>query len=297
MAKDYGGQAAYGTQARQGGRPGSGARPELGGQPGFAGPTEPGGRRRHGRSTRAGRAAPAAMLLLGIVGLGVSVAGVAMQILPRQFTAYQQRQIRDWETGARWRDWPAGRIYPASVRYPAPSALGYTSLMLTATRIGIARQASCRAATDAAAAAVLRRNGCEAVLRATYADGTDSYVVTVGIAAFAAAAQASAAHAELADSSPAAGAVAPGVRTVPFAHSPAAWFTDSRRQVSGNASAGTYLVFYTIGYADDRPRQLVATDGYAYSEMLSFGTGVAQAVLSKLAGPVPPPRCPGTPGC
>ncbi len=239
-----------------------------------------------------------------------------MQVLPRQFTAHQRQQILDWEVAKRWRVLPAGTIFPASVRYPAPPELGGGSaLMLSASRVGIARQASCPAATDAAVAAVLKRNVCQAMLRATYADRTDSYVVTVGVAAFPGKAQASAAHRELASPAPtgasaaggsiaagagsaagAAGAVL-GVRTVRFPHTPAAWFMNGSRQVSANTAAGTYIVFYTIGYADDRPRLPGALDRYASSEMTSFGEGVTQAVESRLAKPPPPPHCPGTPGC
>lgn len=251
------------------------------------------------------------MLILGVAGLGVSLAGAALQVLPRQFTAHQQRQILNWEIGKRWREMPAGTIFPGHVRYPAPSELD--ALTLTAIRIGIARQASCRAATDSPVAAVLDRNGCLAMLRATYADRTDSYVLTVGVAAFSGSAAASAAQREIASRARTAGAgggagagarakgktagVAAGVRTVWFANTPAAWFYNARRQISGSRAAGTYIVFYTIGYADDRPLERVASDSYTYSEMTSFGGGVAQAVLSGLAKPPPPPHCPGTPGC
>jgi hypothetical protein len=287
VASDYGGQAAYGAQAWQGGQQLSGAQPGSG------------GRRRRGR----GRAAAIALLVLGVAGLGVSLAGVAIQVLPRHFTAQQQRQIMDWEVSKRWRDLSAGQIFPASVRYPAPSELG-SALTLTATRIGIAGQASCRAATDAPVAAVLKQNGCQAVLRATYADRTDSYVITVGVAAFPGQAQASAAHRELASRTQAGGDAASkapaatlGVEPVKFNGTPATWFTDARRQISANTAVGTYVVFYTIGYADDRPRVPVASDSYAYSEMTSLGVGVKQAVISALAEPPPPPHCPGTPGC
>lgn len=286
VATDFGGQAAYSGRAWQGGQPGS-ARPR-------------------GR----GRGVAVAMLILGVAGLGVSLAGAAMQVLPRQFTAHQQRQILNWEIGKRWREMPAGTMFPGYVRYPAPSELG--ALTLTAIRIGIARQASCRAATDSPVAAVLDRNGCLAMLRATYADRTDSYVLTVGVAAFSGSAAASAALREIASlARTAAGAaggagarakgktagVAPGVRTVWFANTPAASFYNAKRQISESRAAGTYIVFYTIGYADDRPLERVATDSYTYSEMTNFGSGVAQAVLSGLAKPPPRPHCPGTPGC
>ena len=77
----------------------------------------------------------------------------------------------------------------------------------------------------------------------------------------------------------------------------AAGFSNTRRQLSGVLSAGTYVVLYTVGYADSRPREPVTGDSYAHEEMMSAGAGAARAVLSVLAAPVPAPRCPGTPGC
>jgi hypothetical protein len=220
-----------------------------------------------------------------------------MQLLPRQFTAGQQQQIMDWEAGSSWRLLAAGTIFPASVHYTPPMALDDdAALTLIAKRIGIARQASCTAATDAAAAAVLSRHGCEAVLRATYVDGTDSYVVTVGVAVLPGSAQANAANRELARAR-GAGEVGAGVRTVRFKDTPAAWFTNGRRQISASVAAGTYVFLYAIGYADDRPRVPVTADSYADAEMTGVGEGVALAVGSVLAAPVPVPHCPGTPGC
>src|SRR3984885_13561736 len=95
---------------------------------------------------------------------------------------------------------PAGKIFPASLQYTPPPALSDDpTLQLTADRIGIAGQASCAAATDpAAVGAVLARHGCEAMLRATYVDGTDSYVITVGVATMPGSAQVNAAKRELA---------------------------------------------------------------------------------------------------
>ena len=157
------------------------------------------------RSPRRSRPAPAprspastaiaaTALVLGLIGLVISVIGVATELMPRTFTAGQQRQITDWEYGRSWRTLPAGQIFPASVGYQAPAVLDDSSLTLTARRIGIARQSGCQAATDPAAAAMLARNGCSAMLRATYADGTDSYVVTVGVAVLPSTAQAEAAE-------------------------------------------------------------------------------------------------------
>jgi hypothetical protein len=234
-------------------------------------------------------------LVLGVAGLVISLIGVATQVLPRQFTAAQQRQITDWEVGSHWRTTQAGTIFPASVSYTAPASLNDDSgLKLTATRIGIARQASCKAAADAAVAAVLDRNGCVAMLRATYVDGTDSYVVTVGVAVMPGSAQAAAAERELPSPRPYV-----GVRTVRFKGTPAAEFTNLRRQISGvlAGSTGTYVFFYTIGYADGRPRVLITADSYGDAEMTSMGEGVARKVGSMLTARVTPPRCPGVPGC
>lgn len=235
-----------------------------------------------------------AALALGAAGLVASLVGVASQVLPRQFTAQQQRQITDWETGTRWRELTAGEIFPASVQYAPPAVLDDDSLRLSADRVGIARQASCAAATDSAVGAVLDRHGCEALLRATYVDATDSYAVTVGVAAMPGSAQAGAAARELGRVVGTGGA---GVKTMPVSGTPAAAFTDARRQLSGAVSAGTYLVLYAVGYTDDRPRVPVAADTYADSEMTDAGQGVAQAVVSVVDAHVPPPDCPGTPGC
>jgi hypothetical protein len=236
-------------------------------------------------------------LVLGLIGLTVSLFGVASQVLPRRFTAEQQQEIVNWEFGRDWRVLSAGAIFPTSVSYAPPAVLdGGPPLTLTAGRIGIAPQATCRAATDPAAAAVLARNGCSAVLRATYTDGTKSYVVTVGVAVLPSAAQAATAVRDLGRAAEV-GGIAPGVRAVSFKGTPAAWFTNPRRQLSGSTWVGTYVALYTVGYADSRPREPVSGDTYAVGEMRSVGQGVARAVLAAVAPPVATPHCPGTPGC
>jgi hypothetical protein len=274
VATEYGG--AYGD------KPWRHAAPSYGGQP----------PNRARRGSQRWFAAVAA-LVLGVAGLAVALTGVAFQLMPRQFSAEQQRQITDWEVGKRWRTLSAGAIFPASLQYAAPSTLSDAGLRLTADRIGIASQASCAAATaTAAVGAMLARHGCEAMLRATYADGTDSYVITVGVAAMPGSAQVNAAKRELPGGNNGA-----GVGTVPVPGSLAAAFTDSRRQLSASMAAGPYLVFYTIGYTDGRQGVLVTADAYADAEMTAAGAGVAHAVASQVGKPVPPPHCPGTPEC
>jgi hypothetical protein len=241
-------------------------------------------------------------LIIGIALLGLSAIQVVTGLLPRKFTPEQQQQIMAWEVAARWRELPASTIFPASTTYPPPEVLDDGgALTLTTHRLGIAPQASCEQAVDAAAAQVLAAGGCQALLRATYVDGTGTYLVTVGIAVFPSSAQAAAAQQAL--SSPAlshtgnVNALAAGVQAASFPGTQAAGFTNSRRQVSGSLSAGPYMLLYTIGYADDRPAVPVGSDGYTDGEMTSMGTGLANLIVSKLTVPPPVPHCPGAPEC
>ena len=293
MATEYG---AYGDQPWRDAQPQYPGQPRQGdGPPEYeAPPPAPQPRRRPAGST----AVAGIALALGLLGLVVSVFGVVTQLMPRRFTADQQQQIVNWEYSRDWRALQAGSIFPTSVSYTPPAVLDNgPPLTLTAGRIGIARQATCRAATDPAAAAVLVRNGCSAMLRATYTDGTKSYVVTVGVAVLPSTAQAATAVNELGRAADT-GGVASGVHAVAFKGTPAAWFTNSRRQLSGSIWAGgTYVALYTVGYADTRPWEPVSGDTYSDGEMTSVGRGVARAVLGAVAPPVPTPHCPGTPGC
>ena len=123
-------------------------------------------------------------VVAGLIGLAASLVGLDVGIMPRHFTASEQQKIISWEVGKRWRTWPAGEIFPAAVTYqiPATNLASDTGLTLTARRVGIAPEASCATVTDTAAAGLLARHGCAAVLRATYVDATGAFVTTVGVA-------------------------------------------------------------------------------------------------------------------
>jgi len=295
VATEYGAYGEHPWRDAEPQYPGQPARRD-GPPPGGAGQPEPQPPGRHRQSSPASTAIAVGALVLGLIGLVISLFGVATELMPRIFTAGQQRQITDWEYGRNWRALSAGQIFPASVSYQAPAVLDDSSLLMTARRIGVARQSDCGAVTDPAAARMLARNGCSAMLRATYADGTDSYVVTVGVAVLPSTTQAAAAETELSDAATA-GGIQPGVDALAFAGTPAAMFTDQRRQLSGFLRAGTYVALYTVGYADSRPREPVSGDSYADGEMTAVGTGVAQAALAAVGAPQPAPHCPGTPGC
>jgi len=260
-----------------------------------------------GSKGRGRRAAAVIALLLGVAGLAVSAIGVAVQLLPRHFTAEQQRQIQAWEVLRRWQTMPAGQIFPATVSYqlPAGTLQDTAPLELTAYRVGIAPQESdcATAVTSTAAGAVLRRHGCQAVLRATYVDATRSYVMTVGVAVLPNAAAAVSADGGLTPSSLAAaraagqrGRLAAGVRVVRFG-GPAGQRYDYNRQIAKSFTAGPYVVMYAAGYSDNRPRVQVADDRYSDDEMTKMALGVAQTVAHTLAASPPPPHCPGAPGC
>jgi hypothetical protein len=234
-------------------------------------------------------------LVLGTAGLAASAAGVSAQLLPRTFTAAQQQQIMAWQIAGRWRTTPAGEIFPAVVTYRLPGyALGASSpLALTAYRIGIARQATCRAASDLAAAVVLAAGRCAALLRATYTDQTDSMLVTVGVAVMPGASAARSAAGRLSSGQQ----PRPGVKAAPFRDTLARAFDDRQRQLSWAVSDGPYLILSTVGYADGRPRQQVLSDPYASQEMASLANGVANAVGVPLGAQPSLPRCPRAPGC
>ena len=260
-----------------------------------------GQRRLNGRRGRR-RVAAVIALVIGIAGLGLSAIQVAGGLLPRTFTQAQQQQIMAWEVAARWRELPAGAIFPATTTYQPPEVLDDGgALTLTTRRLGIAPQASCKQAVDVTAAQALASNGCQVLLRATYVDGTGAYLVTVGIAVFPGSAQAAAAQQAL--SSPTlshegnVNALAAGVQAASFPGTQAAGFTNSRRQVSGSLSAGPYVLLYTIGYADGRPTVPVGSDGYTDGEMTSMGTGLANSIVNKLTAVPPVPHCPGAPEC
>jgi len=246
------------------------------------------------------------MALLGACGLAVAGFGVNGQLRPRTFTPAQQRRIEAWEVASRWRTTPKAALFPSEVRYRLGGAAFRTAsrITLTARRIGIAGQATCTQAAGARPPelAALRRDGCITVLRATYADATSSFVVTVGIVVMKDPASAAAAVANLSVRRPARTAAAgPGgrlsrfllLRPVHFAGSPAALFDLPQRQLTWLRAAGSYVVVATAGFADGRPRVKIDGDSYVMQEMTSLAAGLSAAVAAPLGAPAPVPRCPG----
>jgi hypothetical protein len=236
-------------------------------------------------------------LAAGLAGLVLSAGAAAIQFLPRNFSQAQRQQIMAWEIGKRWRSWPAGRIFPSSIGYGLPASAfgGGRSLALSAERVGIANQASCRDATGPAAGPLLAKQGCLAVLRATYQDTTQTFAVTVGVAVMPASSASSAAKASKALHH--GGGAKPWLRAVSFRRTTTAHFAGPGTKVGWSSASGPYLVLATVGYADGRPWLQQGHDTYTKNEMRSLAVGVMESVASRLGAPPPVPHCPGSPGC
>jgi hypothetical protein len=230
------------------------------------------------------------------------------QFMPRVFTPAQRSQIEAWEVASRWRTIPKTQLFPAVVPYQLnASRFGSAgTVTLTARRLAIAKQASCRRGAGAGKAvlAVLARDGCQVLLRASYSGGNGSFVLTVGIAVLPSQASALGAAGYLAHRS-GTGPIAPSgthaarlvLRPFPVPGTSAAGFGLRQRQLSWVSAAGPYLVVTTIGYADGRHHVQVAADPYTYQEMSSMARGVVTVIAAPLDAPAPVPHCPGGPAC
>jgi hypothetical protein len=241
------------------------------------------------------RLALLAGLLAGTAGLAVSVLGIVIQVMPRSFTAAQREEIVTWEVGKRWRSWPAGQIFPHTIKYSLSGRTfgGGPVLPLTAQLVGIAPQASCKAGVQKATAGVLAQNGCKAVLRATYEDTTQTLAVTVGVAVL----PGMSAARKTATALGGAGDPRSGIRAVSFRRTATSRFGDRSQKLSWHHVAGPYLVMATVGYADGRPWLSRGNDSYTAAELLGLASGAGQRVAAALGAMPPPPHCPGNPAC
>jgi hypothetical protein len=241
-------------------------------------------------------AAFAALLAVSLAGLILSAVGIAHQLLPRQFTAAQQRQISAWETERRWRALAAGSIFPDSVVYelPATTVNASTGLVLDARRLGISTQTNCAIGVSDQAAHILSQHGCSAVLRATYVDSSGSLVATVAVAVLPGSAAARMVVTALTGTS---GSSPMLVRTLRVASTPAARFGDAQRQLSSAVGAGPYVILSTAGFTDGRRRVGISADPYLVAEMTSLEEGLAHSTGAALGSQPPAPTCPGAPGC
>jgi hypothetical protein len=170
---------------------------------------------------------------------------------------------------SRWQRLAAGTIFPTSLAYTDANGLKQT-----ASLVGIAPPAKCAAAIDPGPASVMRRFGCQVILRATYADGTGTLALTAGIAVMASPATAAQAETDLSGNP-----YGPGLRVVTFGGTTAGRFGDAQRAYLGYAQqTGPYVFLVAAGYADGRTVTAM-TDNPAIS---SFGSGVLTDLQSAL---------------
>jgi hypothetical protein len=252
----------------------------------------PDGRRRGGRRL----AAFTVLLAAGLVGLAVSAVGVAHNLLPREFTVAQRRQIAAWELNRRWRALPAAAIFPDSVSYTVPGSDLNSSrnLTLQARLLSISPDSSCAAAMSGPAAQTLSQHGCTAAMRATYVDASGSLVATVIVAVL----PTTAAQRAVVEDLTGAGTVSPAlVQALPVAGTAASVFADPQRQLTTAVGAGPYVILSTAGFADGRHHVRLAADPYLDSEMSSLTSGLVSSAERPLDQPLPPLVCPGAPGC
>src|SRR4051794_11044145 len=114
---------------------------------------------------------------VGYVALGALATGRVYWEFHREPTQGELYRAATEEVRDRWRTWPAERIFPVSVPYTAEQGGIEES-----RRVGIAPGTGCADGIDPGPAAILRRGGCQALLRATYVDQLQGIVLTVGIA-------------------------------------------------------------------------------------------------------------------
>lgn len=208
------------------------------------------------------------LIVIGIGAVAGGGAGLALE-LTRKATPAEVAAAADRELASRWRRLSAGAIFPATLRY-----IDASGTQTTASLVGIAPPAGCAAATDPATLVVLRRHGCQVVLRATYTDASGTLAMTEGIAVMASASAASVAESELPG-----GHYGAGLRAVSFPGTASARFGDPQRAYLGYArGTGPYLFLYAVGYADGRTLPAASRN----PDVLAFGAGVTMDVRRAL---------------
>jgi hypothetical protein len=188
----------------------------------------------------------AAVTAVGYLAVGVAATGRVYWEFHRKPTKGELYRAAAEEVRDRWRTWSAERIFPGSVPYTAEQG-GIEH----ARRVGIAPGKACTTGIEPGPAAVLLRNGCRALLRATYVDQLQGIVLTVGVAALTDDRAASAAREALLPVDP----TRPGatLRALPFPGTVTARFGDTARQYVSVGQAGPYVVITVAGQTDGRP--------------------------------------------
>ncbi|MFG1704059.1 hypothetical protein ACFLIM_12770 [Nonomuraea sp. M3C6] len=212
-----------------------------------------------------------ALTLVCAVAAGVAGSAAGTELTRGPSTAELHAAAKR-EVAERWRTWPSGRIFPATLPYSAEQG-GQER----ASRIGISPRTACDS-VDAKAAKALRKAGCKGVLRATYIDALRGVLVTIGVVALADESDAVRAKSAFSDS----GKPVPGLRPLAFSGTVSDRFTASVRQSGSVRQAGPYLVLTTAGQVDGRPADAA---GEPRPAIFAFATEMSERVLSDLSTP------------
>lgn len=183
---------------------------------------------------------------VGYLVVGVLATGRVYWEFHRKPTEGELYRAATDEVRDRWRTWPAERIFPDSVPYTDEQG-GVEQ----AQRVGIASGTGCADGIEPEPAAVLKRNGCRALLRATYVDQLQGVVVTVGVAAVTDERMARTVKDALTPPNPTEPRAT--LRALPFPRTVAARFDDPARQFAAAGQAGPYVVLTVAGQTDGRP--------------------------------------------
>lgn len=184
-----------------------------------------------------------AVLAVACLAAGIAAAGRAHAELTRKPTSAELAAAAAAGVAGQWAREPAGQVFPATLPY-------YSGLnnLEAARREGISPASGCAAGLDATVAALARRDGCQTVLRASYADQLGGVVYTIGVLAFPTPGQAAAFLARYRPShSP-----VRGLRAAAFPGTGAASFDDAARESALSRQDGPYAVLAVAGYADGR---------------------------------------------
>jgi hypothetical protein len=214
--------------------------------------------------------------LAAAVCLAVAVvAGVAARAdLTRKPSIAQRAAAAAQAVADRWRDWPAGRIFPVTLSYS-------TSLLTTetASRVGVAPQVSCSSAVVPHLAGLAAGEHCRAGLRATYLDELDGVVYTIGVLAFPNSRDAGAFAARLAARQ------AGPISLLPLAlpDTASSQFSPAAGQAATASHDGPFVVLTVAGYADGEP---AGAGQQARSSIFAPATQLAGEVIGPLNRPV-----------
>jgi hypothetical protein len=177
---------------------------------------------------------------------------------------------------ARWSSLTAGQIFPATVGYLTPAGT-----KATAHRVGIAPWAPCAVAMNPLAASALRRHGCIAVLRATYADASGTLLVTAGVALLP-----SVSAAQAAMKASGVNGSSAQVRPVAFPGTVAGLFGSTRRDIFAVEQVGPTFVLAAMGSTNGEYDPTAAVS----PALLNLGTAIIRTLAGRVSGTGP---CPG----